>query len=890
MSRTDWDAETYLRGAVDTPRDSSPDAGADPGHSLRADATWVTVVPAGVPLAEHGWKLHISSRAATFPELLETVVPVLLAERVHFKVARSTSVLTRLNHGQEQPAGVGKAVTVYPDPGQVRELGLSLASLLRGHEGPPILSDRRVAPDAPVYYRYGPFAARWYLGPRNSLALRIAGPDGELFDAAATMEYRRPSWAADPFTGEGATGDEDGLGPAPEVLGERYRVTRGIYQAAHGNVFRAVDTETGTRVVVKQARAFVGEGAEGNDSRTRIRNERRVLGAAQGTEGIPRFLDHFAHGDDEFLVTNDVGSRNLLIHVRLHGSFMPPRHTPPGGPPPDFLSLMTDLARTLVALHGRGVVMRDITPRNIVLGEDRAVLIDFGIAALDGLHLPGGTHGFAPERQLRDEPPRPEDDCFALGATLFYAATGMLPPLDVTVPGLARERMLQALTALHEDRQAEFTALLADLLSDAPGTAQAALRALAAGDRFPAPETAPAPAPVPMPGGTAGVDPAELAGHALETLIGAVEEYQLSTAANAFGSIDASVYTGSAGVGLELLHHRHHPAVPALLPRLAAHAVAASHRVALAPGLYAGATGIRLFSALLTEAGYEAAPPREAADPEPGDDVLSGAAGIGLGHVHLAGLSGPTGSAAHLDAALACAEPFLDGVGELRMTVSSDSGLPEAAGVDPTLGYAHGAAGVVDFLLALAVRGGDERVAHAALRHARALAERSVKLTAVSEGAAAVPISASWCQGLAGTSRVLHRAGRHFDEPELTTAARAAALACAAWVPRMENLSQCCGVTGVGTALLEIGHAEGDARLWEAAQDVARHLLVRSTGPDDAPSFISFDRQDAPLSWGMGLAGVLTFLRRLADPASPDPLPPVVTVPRATAQNTGGSV
>ncbi|WP_344526696.1 lanthionine synthetase LanC family protein [Streptomyces albiaxialis] len=821
---------------MDAPRDSPPGT----GHSLHTDATWVTVAPEGVPLAEHGWKLHVSTRAATFPRLLETVVPVLLAERVHFKVARSASVLARLNQGQDQPAAVGKAVTVYPDAGRVRALGLSLAALLRGHEGPPVLSDRRVAPDAPVHYRYGPFAARWYAGPRGSLALGVAGPDGELFEGAATMEYRRPSWAADPFTGEG---EED---PAPEVLGERYRVTRGIYQAAHGNVFRAVDTGTGRNVVVKQARAFVGEAAEGNDSRTRIRNERRVLEAARGTEGIPEFLDHFAHGDDEFLVTDDAGSRNLLVHVRLHGSFMPPRHTPPGTPPPEFLALMTDVARTLRALHRKGVVMRDVTPRNLVLGEERAVLVDFGIAALDGLHLPGGTAGFAPARQMRDEPPRPEDDCFALGTTLFYAATGMLPPLGVTVPGLARDRMLQALTALHGDRQAAFTALIADLLSDEPGTARPALRALADGDHFPAAPSSPSlPVRVPLPGegpgDVTGVRPAELAGRALETLLGAVEEHQLATPAAAIGAVDASVYTGSAGVGLELLHHRHRPGVPALLPRLAAHAVAASRRIELAPGLYTGATGIRLFCALLREAGYEAPPPREAADPEPGDDILSGTAGIGLGHLYLADLAGArgddrTGSAAHLDAARACAEPFLDTVGELRMTVATDSGLPEAAGVDPTFGYAHGAAGIVDFLLALAARTGDERVAAATLRHAKALAGRAAKLTAASEGASAVPISASWCQGLAGASRALHRAGRHFDEPELITAARAAAFACAAWVPRMENLSQCCGAVGVGTALLEIGHAEGDARLWEAALDVARHLLVRSPGPTRPPS------------------------------------------------------
>ncbi|NGO70965.1 lanthionine synthetase LanC family protein [Streptomyces boncukensis] len=864
MSSADWDVEAFLKEAVDT----AP----DPGHSLHTDSHWATVEPHGAPLPEHGWKLHISSRADNLPELLDALVPALLDARCHFKVARSLPVLVRLNHGQDSPAAVGKAVTVYPEPSRARELGLALAELLRGHEGPRVLSDRRIRADSPVYYRYGPFSARWYAGDKGALALRIPGPDGAFFDAAATLDYRQPSWVTDPFAAADSPHGAGADGPG-DVLGGRYRVTRGIYQAAHGNVFRAVETASGREVVVKQARAHVGEGRGGSDARTRLRNERRVLEAARGIEGLPEFLDHFAHGDDEFLVTSDAGSTNLLVHVRLHGAFLHPAHTAYGAPPAGFLRMMTELAGTLCALHDRGVVMRDLTPRNIVLGEKRAVLIDLALAALDGLHLPGGTAGFAPARQLADEPPRAEDDCYALGMALGYAATGMLPLTGTAVPGLARTRMLQSLGALYGATQRDFVRLLGALTDDRPAAAREALRALAAGEWFGTQAASAAPAGhAPVGGAEPETEPEQLAGHALGTLLGAVDRYLLDAPATAIGGVDASVYTGSAGVGLELLHHQDHPDVPRAVTRLAAHTAAASRRVGLAPGLYAGTTGIRIFRALALRAGYAAEPPREDVPPEPTDDMLSGMAGVGLGHLLLYDTEG---GAAHLDLAREHAARMLSR-SEPLMAVTPDSGLPHGAGVDPSFGYAHGLAGVVDFLVALAARDQDPAVARGALARAHELRRRAADLVAASAAPSAVPITASWCQGLAGAARALHHAGTLFDEPALRAAALSAAHACADWVPRMENLSQCCGVSGVGSALVELARDSGDERCWEGAGRAARQLLTRSAGPDEAPSFIDLDGQDAPLSWGMGVAGALAFLRRLAQPAQRDLLPPVL--------------
>ena len=823
-------------------------------HRLHIGPDWVTVAPVGVPLAAHGWKLHISSRAANFPDLAARLLPRLLAERCHFKLARSEEVLARMNGGRPAPAGVGKAVTVYPPASRVRRLGLELAELTRGHPGPRVLSDRRVAPDAPVYYRYGPFVPRWYAGERGSLAIGVPGPDGSWFDGVATLDYRQPAWARDPF---GAPETEAGSGG--ETLGGRYRVTRGIYQAAQGNVFRAVDLSRGREVVVKQARAHVAENRAGSDARDRLRNERRVLTACRGVPGTAAFLDHFAHGEDEFLVTEDVGSTNLLHHVRLHGALRPRA----------LRDVAVELAGTLTALHRAGVIVRDLTPRNVVLGRGRAHLVDFGLAAFDGLYFPGGTPGFVPPEQLAGGPPRPEDDCFALGMTLGFAATGMTPLAEAPDRELAARRMLQALAAQPPGAAREATLrVIGGLLDPDPKQAVGTLAELAGG-HWPAghgPGWTPPPPPVTGPR-TAGA----LLERVLELLLSRLADRAAADTEGTIDAVDGGVYTGSAGIGLELLHHLEHPGVAEALPALVAHARRAAGRVGLAEGLLAGTTGIELFLARAAAAGFPAAAVNATAPAEPHDDVFSGTAGVGLGELLLADVTGdpePLARAARRAGEL-LARPAP------RLGVTPDTGLPPGAGVDPTFGYAHGSAGIVDFLTGLAARTGDPALTRSALAAARRLAARAEVLTAAAGRPSAVPVTASWCQGLAGAVRALRHAGLVLDAPDLGRTARTAAEACVAWVPRMENLTQCCGVAGVGGALLDLAADEGGERWREAAEQVLRHLLVRSHGPDEAPELISFEGQDAPLSYGMGYAGLLTFLRRLERPGTWDPLSPV---------------
>ncbi|WP_449290116.1 class III lanthionine synthetase LanKC N-terminal domain-containing protein [Nonomuraea zeae] len=832
------------------------------GHRIRLGPTWLTVYPDDVPLPEHGWKLHVSSRLATYSELVEKLLPLLLAEGCVFKLARSHQALKRLNDGYSAPASVGKAFTIYPDQRRVRELGERLAELLRGREGPRVLSDRRVDQASPVYYRYGPFVRVEESGARGRFAARIDGPGGEEFEGLAGLHYEQPAWVVDPFTG--LRGGEEDPVAEPAVLGHHYQVVAGIFESARGNVYRAVDRRDGTNVVVKQARALVDEHGATGDIRMRLRNERRVLQALEDCPGVPRFLDHFRHGQDEFLVTSDAGPFDLAEDVARNGPY--PIDPPHGaGERRSLETLGRRLAEIVLDLHTRGVVMRDLTPKNVVIDGDRVSIVDFGVAGYDGLHLPGGTDGYAPARQRREEPPQDTDDLHALAMTLLFAALYLQPVTLRRDFDLARLRALQAIRSAHGEEPAGVIGVIADLLGDGD-TARAALRRLAGGEirRAEAKRTRRLPAPPVVTPELA----ADITANLLTDVLAQTRRKLAAPSALAYG-----VHDGTAGIGLELLEHLDEAGVADRVHELAAATVRAMP-ARPSPGLFRGRTGADIFLARAGEHGI--APAGEYAGPyvpdaewEPdGLGLISGAAGVGIGHLVL---SRHDAGAAHLAVVRRCAELVLEG-GESGPAAGAD--LPRRwAAVDPSMGLAHGRAGVIELLISAGTRTGDDRLLAEAVKRTGRLAEHAAMWARQAREESVPPLALSWCRGLAGIARTLLHAGAAFGDPALTDLARELGTAMEPALPRIGALDQCCGAAGIGNALIDLAVLDGDPRRWDAARAVAVQLLARSAGPADHPVFIKDPGEAGAASLMTGLAGILGFFRRLAREGGETALP-----------------
>lgn len=94
-------------------------------------------------------------------------------------------------------------------------------------------------------------------------------------------------------------------------------------------------------------------------------------------------------------------------------------------------SWLKEIAEILKRMHGADIVHGDINPFNIMLRNGNLVLIDFGIATVEGSGLNGkrlGTPGYrAPEQEQEDGIICPQTDFYALGRTFVFLLTGKHP-------------------------------------------------------------------------------------------------------------------------------------------------------------------------------------------------------------------------------------------------------------------------------------------------------------------------------------------------------------------------------------------------------------------------------------------------------------------------------
>ncbi|HEX4599877.1 MAG TPA: serine/threonine-protein kinase [Gemmatimonadales bacterium] len=165
------------------------------------------------------------------------------------------------------------------------------------------------------------------------------------------------------------------------------------------------------------------------------------------------------------------------------------------GPLPevDLVRIASDVARGLMFAHAQGVIHRDLKPDNILIHSNgRAVISDFGIAravsgyvASTGVNMTIGTPQYLSPEQAQGRPLDLRVDLYALGITLFKAATGEAPfsspdwfelarmHVEDPPPGLRKKRpelskrfervVFRCLAKHADDRYPNAAALLADL-------------------------------------------------------------------------------------------------------------------------------------------------------------------------------------------------------------------------------------------------------------------------------------------------------------------------------------------------------------------------------------------------------------------------------------------
>lgn len=217
------------------------------------------------------------------------------------------------------------------------------------------------------------------------------------------------------------------------MLGGRYRLESLMARGGMGDVYEAVEADTGEPVVVKALR-----GTEPTDL-DRFASESLALERLEHP-AVVALRDRGEHEGIPYLVMERIPGPSL-------------RRAIADGPlPADRVAgIGRDLASALAYAHGRGIIHRDVKPANVLLDPERpgAHLADFGIAQLadvTGLTATGvtvGTAAYLAPEQLRSGDVGPAADVYSLGLVLLEALTGE-PAFDGTT-------IESALARLHRD-------------------------------------------------------------------------------------------------------------------------------------------------------------------------------------------------------------------------------------------------------------------------------------------------------------------------------------------------------------------------------------------------------------------------------------------------------
>ena len=229
------------------------------------------------------------------------------------------------------------------------------------------------------------------------------------------------------------------------LQGGKYRIESVLGQGGFGITYLAYQENLGRKVAIKEffmrglcfrdsSASSVTLGTASNREimeryKMKFLKEARTI-AAMDHPNIIRIYDTFDENNTAYYVMDYIEGESLSQLVKRSGPLSES----------EAVDYVRAVAEALKYVHRRHVNHLDVKPGNIMLrhSDHRIFLLDFGLSKqydVEGNQTSstpvGISHGYAPIEQYTPGGVKefsPQTDIYALGATLFYLVTGIIPP------------------------------------------------------------------------------------------------------------------------------------------------------------------------------------------------------------------------------------------------------------------------------------------------------------------------------------------------------------------------------------------------------------------------------------------------------------------------------
>ena len=226
------------------------------------------------------------------------------------------------------------------------------------------------------------------------------------------------------------------------------------------------------------------------DIKRRFLEEAQMLAKFSRDPNIVPVHEIFEENNTIYIIMDYIEGQSLSKYLRTLGENSKIQ-------PTALVTWFVPLLNTLMKIHNEGLIHRDIKPDNIMIEDNKLILIDFGSAHIinsDRTINPAYSPGYAPLEQYSkastnslakfDNEQGTWTDIYAICATLYRCITGKQPPdatireyddtlhkpseLGIQIPAYIEHAIMQGLQVNYKERTQNVRTLLAELSGEVP--------------------------------------------------------------------------------------------------------------------------------------------------------------------------------------------------------------------------------------------------------------------------------------------------------------------------------------------------------------------------------------------------------------------------------------